>query len=379
VADVRRELAESSEAMVRAAADLRSARQALTGARTAASEAGQALVEARGRQDAAAAKRLLAQTDLMLASQRAQESAIRVNEQRTRLGRVARQAYQQAGAMGTMTALLDADSPADFTERLVAFDQVAASQRGVLVDLEAAERTTKAQAYDFRQARDEVAAAHEQARADAERIADLVRTTTAARLDVERLVVVQQSALAAAIAAQAEDERRLLELRGESDRLSQSLAQQAQALLGAAGARAGSSYAVTSGVMAWPLLGPVTSPFGMRLHPVTGVHKLHTGTDFGVACGTPIAAARAGSVIAAGFNRAYGWRTVVSHGVVAGALLTTTYNHQTVIDVQVGQQVKAGEVIGSVGTTGYSTGCHLHFELIINSDVVDPIPWLGAG
>jgi murein DD-endopeptidase MepM/ murein hydrolase activator NlpD len=123
----------------------------------------------------------------------------------------------------------------------------------------------------------------------------------------------------------------------------------------------------------------VTSPFGMRVHPITGVRKLHTGTDFGVACGTPIKAARSGTVLIAEFNRAYGWRTVISHGVVGGVLLTTTYNHQTALGVATGQAVSTGEVIGQVGTTGYSTGCHLHFELLVNSGLVDPLPWLMAG
>jgi murein DD-endopeptidase MepM/ murein hydrolase activator NlpD len=114
----------------------------------------------------------------------------------------------------------------------------------------------------------------------------------------------------------------------------------------------------------------------MRVHPITGVRKLHTGTDLGIPCGTPVHAAREGTVIAAGFNIAYGNRTVISHGVVDGALLTTTYNHQSQIDVSVGQQVAAGQPIGLSGTTGYSTGCHLHFELLVNADYVDPVPWL---
>lgn len=378
VADVQRDLAESSEDMVQAAADLRAAEKSLAKARRTASAARLELREARRRQAATALLRRTTQTELMIATQRAEASALRVDEQRERLGRVARAAYQQGGTMGTVTAILEADSAADFTERLVAFDQVVTAQRSVLAELQDAERTTQDEAHVFESVRDRVAAAHEQALVDAEAVEELLRAAAAAELEVQQLVSVQRKALAKAVAAQAEDERRLLELRGESNRLTQQLAEQAQALLGAAGGRAGSSYPVRAGAMTWPVFGPVTSPYGMRVHPVTGVHKLHTGTDFGVACGTPIVAARAGSVIAAGFNRAYGWRTVVSHGVVDGALLTTTYNHQTGVEVEVGQEVKAGEVIGSVGSTGYSTGCHLHFELIINSDVVDPLPWLAA-
>jgi murein DD-endopeptidase MepM/ murein hydrolase activator NlpD len=189
-------------------------------------------------------------------------------------------------------------------------------------------------------------------------------------------VAQRRAALAAARAARAEDESRIAGLHAESSRLSVLLAQRARALLGAAGAISGASTPVQTGVLLRPVGGPVTSPFGMRVHPITGVTKLHTGTDFGAACGTPIRAARGGTVLAAEFNTAYGWRTVIIHGEVGGVLLTTTYNHQQYLGVDPGQQVQAGEVIGQVGTTGYSTGCHLHFELIVNSDVVDPLPWI---
>lgn len=378
VAEVRQELTESSEAMVRAAADLRRANRAVGMARKRAALAKAQLAQAQRREDAAAEKQHAAQSELMLATEAAEASAVQVTEQREQLGRVARAAYQQGGAMGSVAVLLDATSASDFTERLVALDQVVTSQRSVLAELQTAERRTKNRTYVFEHTRDQLTAAHQQAEAEAESVATLVETSAAAELEVERLVAVHRAALAAATAARAEDERRLLELQGESDRLAKLLAEQAQSLLGDAGVRAGPSYPAKPGVLMSPVGGSVTSPFGMRVHPVTGVYKLHSGTDFGVGCGSPIVAARGGAVIAAGFNRAYGWRTVISHGIVDNALLTTTYNHQTHIGVQVGQRVKAGEAIGTVGSTGYSTGCHLHFELIINSDIVDPMPWLKA-
>jgi murein DD-endopeptidase MepM/ murein hydrolase activator NlpD len=131
-----------------------------------------------------------------------------------------------------------------------------------------------------------------------------------------------------------------------------------------------------AGTLGWPARGPITSPFGMRVHPITGVYKLHTGTDFGIPCGTPVHAALPGTVIDAGWDTAYGWRTVITHGVVDGAVLTTTYNHQSQLGVAVGDQIAEGQVIGLSGTTGFSTGCHLHFELYVNSTVVDSEPWL---
>ena len=373
---VRRELAESSEAMVTAAAALRRAETALPGARRTAELARAQLAAAQRREEAAARRRGAAQTLLMVATQDAEATAALVQAQRVRIGRLARAAYQRGGSMGDVSMLLEARSPADFAERLVALQTVVTSQRSALADLQAVQTSAGEQTGTLERIRDEIAAAHEQAQAELEAVTELAQRARQAEETVRRLVGQQRDALAAARAAQAEDEQRLAALHAESSRLSTLLSAQARSALGAAGAIAGSSTPVQPGVLRRPVNGPVTSPFGMRVHPITGVHKLHTGTDFGVACGTPILAARAGSVLAAEFNTAYGWRTVLSHGVVGGVLLTTTYNHQESLGVEAGQVVQAGAVVGTVGSTGYSTGCHLHFELFVNSDLVDPLPWL---
>ena len=376
---VRRELAESTEAMVTATAALRRAETELPGARRAADAARKQLSAAQRREEAAAVRRGAAQTRLMLATRDAEDTAALVETQRVRIGRLARAAYQRGGAMGDVSILLEARSPADFTERLVALQTVVSSQRAALADLQDVQTFAGQEAGSLEQIRDEVAAAHEQAQAQLRAVVEIAQRAQQAEESVRSLVAQQSAALAAARAAQAEDESRIAGLHAESSRLSVLLAQRARELLGAAGSIPGASTPVQPGVLLRPVGGPVTSPFGMRVHPITGVTKLHTGTDFGAACGTPIRAARAGTVLAAEFNTAYGWRTVIIHGPVGGVLLTTTYNHQQYLGVDEGQQVQAGEVIGNVGTTGYSTGCHLHFELIVNSDVVDPMPWISGG
>jgi murein DD-endopeptidase MepM/ murein hydrolase activator NlpD len=207
-------------------------------------------------------------------------------------------------------------------------------------------------------------------------VAEHAGQASAADAQVAGLVATRKAALAAAAAAQVQEDVAHTNLVGESTALQSQLASQAHALLGPAGARDGAAVPPVAGTFAWPANGPITSPFGMRVHPVTGVYKLHTGTDLGIPCGTPVHVARAGTVIQAGWNSAYGWRTVVSHGNVDGVLLTTTYNHQSHIGVSVGDQVADGQVIGLSGTTGFSTGCHLHFEVYVNSALVDPEPWL---
>ncbi|MEU6478971.1 peptidoglycan DD-metalloendopeptidase family protein [Streptomyces sp. NPDC047017] len=131
--------------------------------------------------------------------------------------------------------------------------------------------------------------------------------------------------------------------------------------------------------MAMPLRGnpPVTSPFGMRMHPILHVYKLHTGIDFGVPAGTPFLAALDGKVTSAGWANGYGNRVVISHGTIDGKQISTTYNHMSAISVSVGQQVKVGQQVGAVGSTGYSTGPHAHFEVMVNGQYVNPAPWLG--
>lgn len=125
-----------------------------------------------------------------------------------------------------------------------------------------------------------------------------------------------------------------------------------------------------------PATGPVTSRFGMRRHPVLGVWKLHDGLDFGSGCGTPLRAIAPGRVTQAYYNAGYGNRLFIDHGVVDGRTVVSSYNHAIRYTVSPGQQVGAGQTIGLSGTTGYSTGCHLHFMLWIDGRLVDPEAWL---
>ena len=117
-----------------------------------------------------------------------------------------------------------------------------------------------------------------------------------------------------------------------------------------------------------PVDGPISSPFGMRVHPVTGVRKLHDGTDFAVPCGTVVRAAATGVVSATPTDSAYGVRVVVSHD----GDLRTAYAHLSARDVAVGDRVEAGDAVGRVGSTGLSTGCHLHFMTLRGTRPTDP-------
>ncbi|MGA7689467.1 MAG: M23 family metallopeptidase [Jiangellales bacterium] len=126
-----------------------------------------------------------------------------------------------------------------------------------------------------------------------------------------------------------------------------------------------------------PARGRVTSAFGPRVHPVTGVYKLHTGTDFAGTDGSYYAAAD-GVVTYAAYDGAYGYMVHVDHGTVDGRRLETWYAHQPGLDVSVGQRVSRGEVIGRIGNTGYSTGPHAHVELHVDGQPTDIMPFLAG-
>ena len=125
-----------------------------------------------------------------------------------------------------------------------------------------------------------------------------------------------------------------------------------------------------------PVAGAVSSGFGMRLHPLLRISKLHDGTDFAAACGTAIRAPYAGVVTRAFFHSAYGNRLFLSHGRVDGVRVESAFNHAARYLVQPGQRVSRGQVIGEVGSTGLSTGCHLHLMVWLNGRLSNPMSWL---
>lgn len=155
---------------------------------------------------------------------------------------------------------------------------------------------------------------------------------------------------------------------GEIDALRASSASLAARIQAAQAGRqsGGPSSTPSSAGLVWPASGPVTSPFGWRWG------RMHEGIDIGAPMGAAIYAAASGTVIYCGWESGYGNLTVIDHG----GNLATAYGHQSSISVACGQQVSQGQVIGAVGSTGHSTGPHLHFEVRVNGSAVDPLGYL---
>jgi murein DD-endopeptidase MepM/ murein hydrolase activator NlpD len=204
----------------------------------------------------------------------------------------------------------------------------------------------------------------DQAAADAQAVRDEL---TGLRTEIEPAraeAAAQEQAEAdvvASIQAQKGDfEAELASLQAASD----SIAARLRAI-GAASGEAGDCQAR-------PVPGEIGSPFGPRFHPVLHYTRMHTGADMRAGSGTPIHACRSGEVVIAGSQGGYGNAVVVNHG----GGMATLYAHQSQIAASVGQQVAAGDVIGYVGSTGMSTGPHLHFEVRLSGNPVDPAPYL---
>ena len=199
----------------------------------------------------------------------------------------------------------------------------------------------------------------------AEATAVLVKKTEEQRAAREALIVRQnalaaarsnqQSLLASVRSARHADEEDLAKMQAASA----AIAAQIRAHSGSSGS------GVSSSGLIWPVNGPITSGFGMRWG------TMHEGIDIGVPCGTPIHAAASGTVIYSGWADGYGNFVVIDHGNG----LATAYGHQSAIYVS-GGSVSQGQTIGAVGSTGHSTGCHLHFEVRVNGTPVDPLGYL---
>ncbi|PKM71946.1 MAG: peptidase M23 [Firmicutes bacterium HGW-Firmicutes-16] len=136
--------------------------------------------------------------------------------------------------------------------------------------------------------------------------------------------------------------------------------------------KAGQTVVSGSGTLTWPVAGTstanITSKFGYRIHPIFGDKRYHAGVDISANSGTTIMAADAGTIVSAVYSSSYGNYVVISHGNG----MVTLYAHMSSMAVKSGQTVTKGQTVGYVGSTGWSTGPHLHFEIKVNGQLVDP-------
>lgn len=374
----------SSAAYNKAAAALEAAQSKLTSARAT-------LGETRGQLAVSQAEdtRMQAELDRSEAALDKAVAALKKGEKRLKKSEESVAAFTvetvQDGDRGMRAfgELLGGESPTTFTDRMSLNASVGDAQVSRMQKLAAAKVMLRLNRDKVEELRDQVAVARKAAAANLQKMTELEAAAEAQAAEVGELVDARASASTAAKAARAEDAKLLAAYEAERNRLQSQLEELARRELEKAnkggkggGTSGGVSGGDKGGALSYPVSGPVTSPYGMRVHPVTGVYKLHDGTDFGVGCGTPIRAAASGTIIQQYYNAGYGNRVILANGVKRGKSIVTTYNHLSRFARGSGAKVSRGEVIGYVGSTGYSTGCHLHFMVLANGGTTNPMSWL---
>ena len=438
LAKTKSDLNESSSALNKAAIAVDEAQNRLDEARARLAQTRDRLAAAQARDTAVAARLKQAQADLARAKAAVVAGQAKLDAKRALAGAMVRIQYQQQTNLAPIAVLTDPQSTSDLATRMqwatTMFDTTQATIDGLIETQRrlSAERAKQA-TLEAQVASDRADAAaalkttqqlRAQAAADASSVAGLLTRRQAvqksaagavaqdrvdyAALSKERSSVEQRilARIAKARAVAAAEAKAAAARRAAADRAAaRARAQAREARAAAAHARstararsvpaahrrpvstrsasrssrhtvaARSSFSSAHHGFIYPVNGPITSPFGMRFHPVLHVWKLHDGTDFGAACGAPIYAAYRGTVQERYFNAGYGNRLIIDHGQVDGTYVSTAYNHAIRYVVSPGQHVSQGQLIGYVGETGYATGCHLHLMVYLNGRMVNPMTW----
>jgi len=375
-------------------AQVRQAAAALASAQTRLGTAQAQLAQTRGELAAAEVLDHQMQAKLVAAIARLEAARadlhagrVKVAEQQRTLGQIVVQNYQTGdpSLMG-LSMVLTSQDPTELTGQLNSVQNVIDKESVVLDRLEATRALLTVQELEVETARAQVAKKRKAAAKNLARKQALESQAEAAETSVQNLVALRADAQQEAQKAKAADLAQLRNLEQERDRIAAVLkrrADEARRRAAAAAARAGAVGPVlgdggpvaSNGFLNYPVQGSVTSPFGWRTHPIYGYRSLHDGIDFGAACGTPIRAAADGHVLEEYFQTAWGNRIIIDHGIHDGVSVATISNHLSGYAVSAGASVKRGQIVGYVGTTGWSTGCHLHYTVLQNGTPVNPQNW----
>ncbi len=294
-----------------------------------------------------------AQKQVTSAQQELDQKQRELNDRRVALGKRARGIYE-SGQISYLELLFQSSDLSDFIARMEYFSKLVDNDRQLLTDIESKKEQIAKKARELQIKRDQAAEIQKQAFLIS---ADLDHKKIQQRGAVDQSLKAQQAAF---------DEVERLE--AESKALTEKI-RKLQAAQSGNTTKGSSSGTVST----WPVPGyyQITSPFGWRTHPIRKKRSMHTGTDIAAPMGAKLHAAGAGVVIMAGWNTAYGNMTIIDHG----GGISTLYGHQSRLDVSEGQSVEANQVIGAVGSTGWSTGAHLHFEVRVGGNPTDPLQY----
>lgn len=316
-----------------------------------------------------------AKSSLLLGTRALTRLERKLDEQRADIEDVARAVYQQ-GPLNEVAILMSAQDPADFTARMVAVNYVSREQQSMERVILASSADAEMQEVKLTALADKATTA--QAQADRELRKSRVALTTAKKQQqaVVQLRKEKRQAVKSAKMYKGKIKNRYERLKRE-ERTLKLAAQKAVAAAKKAAAQTGAPQNALSpsGSLTWPLPGRSKGGgVGPRIHPIYGHNSCHTGIDIGAPSGTSVIVADQGSVATITRGGPYGNAVLVVHG----GGLTTFYAHLSSASVNVGQSLNPGQEVGKVGSTGWSTGPHLHFETRLDGTPYDPMGWYGA-
>lgn len=299
-----------------------------------------------------------------------------VDDSNSELAQVALQAYKGGGIPNPASVYVGSQDPQDSVDRMVNYRLTMASQGTRLDALRTDQSVTQNAADRLTAVREEIDALKTESEATVQRMAEAERGAQAAKDELDTLYTQQQAQRSQLETAKTafEGERASLEASRAS------LNQQISALVEQERAAAAAGRGTPTSGDGWlrPVNVRITSNFGYRVHPIYRTRKLHSGVDFPGSCGTPVLAMESGRVIQTTYNSSAGNKLVLSHGKHGSKIVTSSYHHLQGFNARVGQTIEKGQVIGFIGTTGGSTGCHLHFEIHENGTPVNPVGYLGS-
>ena len=313
------------------------------------------------------AKLVQAEAELAQAQQDLRDGRAAVKEQRADIGRLAAANFQYGdpGLMG-LSVMLNSQNPEDLTTQMNTVDNLMSRENNMFDTLKATEALLVVQRQKVAQAKATVAEQRRIAAANLVRRQALEQAAAANRAQVAQQVAARAQAAAQARQIRERDLATLARLKKREARI------QRQILARAAHDKGG--YAGdTGGFLARPVPGWVTSPFGWRRHPIYGYWGLHDGVDFAAPCGEPMHAGSTGTVISEYYSSVWGNRLYLDVGRVNGKSMVLIYNHASAYKAHTGDHVGRGDVVAYAGTTGWSTGCHLHFTVMLGGKAVDPM------
>lgn len=273
-------------------------------------------------------------------------------------------AYKYGGTSAQFRGIVDAlqktSSISEFTNAYEQLRSATVGQSQLVTTITSLAAQLKDQRVIVRTLQRRTEKAERDAAQERRRVAGLTTEQTALVGDIRADRAERKKLLAKLEKQQAEYQKRVLALQAESDALMEIL-RQYRYVGGAPGSKD----------LLWPTDGTVTSGFGYRNHPIFKQRRLHAGIDIPAGTGQPIYAAGDGTVVLAGTYGGYGNAVVIDHGDG----MQTVYAHQSKLAVEKGDELLAGDTVGYVGSTGYSTGPHLHFEIRLGGNPTDPLDW----